>query len=349
MMKKLLLGGLSGMSLLAVGCGGAETKTFVSNEAIVPADAAEGEEFGQDIDEDGEVDNNLDELAGVLNLAGIDLNDAIGAAIIDGAVLIGLDVTSDDFVNSEDVEVNAYFALIDGGGTPVFDGTDQLLVDGDEFIFNGAKITGSKLTTERSNFQFALPLDPNNPTILSLENAILTGNIAADGSINEGTLSGSINAVEFAKNLNGVGDFAASLVAADAALFSGAPIACDGNAQGNDADCVDAGGVAGICTDSNNNGIATGFCVATDSTSAGLFSGLVLVLLGAGLTDGTIDVEFDEAAGDFVNNDLSALFTFNAGAPDGLVGDQFVLDLNADGTNDSIGLGIGFSAVAATR
>lgn len=309
MFKKLV--SLSGIGLLAlVGCGGnAETKTFLAEEAQVPANAAENEQFGSDYNGDGVVDgddNSLFDLANALGGFGFDLNTLLNDAIVEGTILIGVDITSKNFENDNNATASAYLANTADGGAPVFDGTQEIVVGGtgDEFVFEGVTIVNGNLSTAPSDFVFALPIDPANPTLLTLENAILEGTINAEaGIIANGKLSGTINALELAAALPSIADLLNDLIA-------------DGT---------------------------------IDAVTAALILGIGDADENIGNNDGIIDVEFDANAGEFVVNELSIVFDLVNGAPVNILGALFRLDLNADGTLDAMGLGIGFSAVGAIR
>src|SRR5688572_28837266 len=96
-MNKLLSYCGAGFFLLAVGCGGAETKTFVANEAIVPANEEDAaEDYNNDGVKDGD-DNALPTLAtqlATISQGAIDLEVLLNTAIVDGTLLLGADVTS---------------------------------------------------------------------------------------------------------------------------------------------------------------------------------------------------------------------------------------------------------------
>lgn len=344
MLKKLLVGGLSGVGLLVVGCGNAETKTFVANAIILPENSDEASDLGKDQDGDGDVDdddNSLGVAFGALAAAGvdIDLNGTLATAVADGTVLIGLDVTAKDFANDDAAEATGYLAEIVGGGIPAFDGTDQIAPVDQEFAFNDVSIVNGVIATGGSDFQLVLPIDPANPTVLTLNNTVLDGTINADGTLSNGILTGVIEAVELAKNLNGVGTLIDGLIQTAASVFNagGAPVAC-----GDDATC-EAVGANGVCTDTNADAEATGVCV--DSV---VDSGVILLL---SITDvngngnGTVEITFNEANGNFDVNEAAAIFDIDGGVAGGLLG--LALFQLEGGTK--AGVGVGFAAAAATR
>src|SRR5262245_8934410 len=99
MFKKPLV--LSGVGLLVLaGCGGgAQTKTFVANDAVVPANGNDPAVTanGSDYNGDGVVDKN-DNALGDLNAtlttaAGLDLNVLINGAIDAGTILVSAEIT----------------------------------------------------------------------------------------------------------------------------------------------------------------------------------------------------------------------------------------------------------------
>jgi len=338
----------AGAGFLALGCGGgAETKTFLTNQTDVPDDDAETTQSGQDFNADGSIDgtdNALPDLNASLAIAGIDIEALLNGAIAAGTILIAADVTSKDFTDSNKVDVSAYLAATADGAAPKLDGTDVITLAGNqqEFAFNGAVIAGGNLTTDASQFVFALPLDPANPTLLTLKNAKLAGNVSG-ATITGGALSGTVDFTDFAVTLGGIGDLVDGLVQQAAADANGGTAqACAANG-----DCAAIGGT--ICTDVNGDATATGFCIPSDN---GVVQILGLTDGGAdGNGDGHIDIVFDAAAGVFSTNEATLLVDIAAAgaSPSGIIGGLFRLDLNADGNNDAMGLGLLFNAVAATR
>src|SRR5262249_31673785 len=151
-------------------------------------------------------DNSLEQLntqlKGLANFGvNIDLQTLISGAITNGTLLIGADVTAKKLDNDKNPTLVAYLAaLSDSTAIPAFDGTDTIVVGGDgtQFTFNSPVIANGSLTTAQSDFVFALPLDPNNPTALTLHNAEITGTIDATNlKLTGGTLSGTVSTTDF--------------------------------------------------------------------------------------------------------------------------------------------------------
>jgi hypothetical protein len=336
------LAALSGASLLLLSACGTTTKTYVANEAVVPADD-EDPAASQDFDGDGVIDNNLPALQQALAIV-TDLEVVLNGAIDSGTVLIVADITSKDdtFTNDDKkAEVTAFLGEVVGGGAPVFDGTDQIAVSGDTFAFADVSIINGNLTTGQSDFVFALPLDPVNPTLLPFTRAQLRGNVTGD-TITGGSLSGVVNSLDFAVAAGGVGDLISGLIlSASAEANGGTAVACDGDANNVSADCA----AGQLCTDVNNDGTATGSCLLDGDA---LFQ--VFTLLDDANGNGLIEVEFNAATNTFNVNEAALVFNLAAdGTPSGLLGGQFSLDLDNNNINDSMPLGILFDATLAVR
>jgi hypothetical protein len=343
------LAALSGATLLlAVGCGKVETKTFVANQATVPAD--DDATVAQDFDLDGEVDNEINGVANALNLAGLDLEVVLNGAIDAGTVLIAADVSAKDFTNDDkNAAVDAFLASVPAGTTPKFDGTDVLTVSGDVFTFNDVKIVNGNVSTGQSDFVFALPLSADGaPTLLNFKKAKLSGNVSGD-VLTGGALSGVIDSIDFAVALGEIGGFVTDLtITASEDANGGTAVDCVSDVAGQRASADCAAGQ--VCT--ANNAVATGVCV--DGASATLQA---LDFLDAD-DNGSLDVTFNAATKQFDVNELSLLFATPPGqgldvaSPVGALGSLFSLDINVaggDGVNDSMPLGLKFDGVAATK
>lgn len=331
------LAALSGASLLLLSGCGTFTKTYVANQAIIPADD-EDPTASVDFNGDNVIDNNLPQLANALSIVA-DLDAVLNAAIDDGTVLIVADITSKDetFTNDDKkAEVNAFLGEVVGGGAPLFDGTDQIQVVGDTFDFVDVTIVNGNLNTGPSNFVFALPLDPANPTLLPFSRAQLRGNVTGD-TITGGGLSGVVNSIDFAIAASGVGDLVAGLInTASADANGGTAVTC-----GADADC--AGGQ--VCTDVNADAESTGSCLLDNDPLLNVFS-----LLNDANGNGLIEIDFNAATNTFNVNEADLVFDLDAeGNASGLLGGQFSLDLDGDAIDESMPLGINFDATLAVR
>jgi hypothetical protein len=333
-------GALFGVGLIAlVGCGQEETKTFVSNGVTVP-EAGDG--TSQDFDNDGAEDNALPGLAGLLQgAAQIDVGQQISDLMAAGTVLIGVDVTSKKFDDSDKVTVNGYLAQVDGGGAPAFDGQDNIVVqNNNEFDFKNPVIAGGKLSTDQSDFLFVFPFGDINLE-LPLKRAVISADVSAD-EIANGSISGVVDAVDFAEVLGGFGTGLQGVFEANAE----AGITCDAGADRVSASCLVAGN---LCTDSNADGTATGLCVP------GTLGALALLNPIGGLidldddNDGSIEIQFDATTKSFVQNEAAELFNMTNGviAGNSALGLFFNLDLDNDTNKDSLPLGIRFDAKAA--
>lgn len=331
------LAALSGASLLFLSACGTTTKTFVAEEAIVPADE-DDPAVGFDPDGDGEFNNNLVQLQEALGGFGIDISALLNTAIDEGTLLIVADITSKDDTFTDDnkkAEVEAFLGEIVGGGAPLFDGTDQIAVSGDVFSFVDVAITGGNLSTGDSNFVFALPLDPAAPTLLPFSRAQLKGNVTGD-IITGGALMGVVNSIDFARTSNGITALVDGLILdASAEANNGAAVSCSA-----DADCA----AGQECTDQNGDATATGSCLLAGD---GLFT--VLTTVDAN-SNGQVEIQFNEATNTFTVNEAGLLFNLDAaGNPSGVFGGQFDLDLDGDDINESLPLGILFNAKLAVR
>jgi len=340
------LAALSGASLLVlVGCGDVTTKTFVAQQAVVPAD--DDETATQDFDADGEVDNEINGVGNALSLAGLDLEVVLNDAIDAGTVLIAADITAKDFNNDEkNVTVNAFLATA-ATLPPLFDGTDQISVaaGGQIFAFGAPTIINGNLATDQSDFVFALPLAADAaPTLLAFKKAKLSGNVSAN-VITGGALSGVIDSLDFAVALGDIGSFVTDLtITASEDANGGVVVNCTANIAGNRAsdDCA----ATQVCT--ANNAVDQGVCV--DGASATLQA---LDFLD-GNDNGVLDVSFNAGTKQFDVNELSLLFAtpgpLDTTSPQGALGALFSLDINVaggDGVKESMPLGLKFDGVAA--
>jgi hypothetical protein len=355
MFKKLAA--LSGMGLLALAGCGETTKTFVSNSVAVPGN--DDDAATQDFDGDGDADNVLPGIATLLTGAGIDIAGILNGAIADGTVLIGIDVTSKKFENSDKVTVEGYLANTADGGVPAFDGADELVVggNGDVFAFDGAEIIAGNLLTQQSDFLFIFPFNEATTLELPLQRAQLTADVSGD-AIDQGALSGVVDAIDFANVLATLPLIIGDVFTNASAAFSGAdPVACDGAANRTSAAC-DAVAAGGLCTDNNADGNADGLCVLADDPTLAILDpilGLDFDDDGDGVAertdnDGVISIVFDAGTNSFTTNEMDELFSMTNGVADGLLADvAFQLDLDGDGNNESMPLALRFNAVAGVR
>jgi hypothetical protein len=268
---------------------------------------------------------------------GFNIQGTINTAIDLGILLYAFDVTADDFANDSTVLVLGYLASIVGGFTPAFDGNDLITAFGQESLLQGGTIASGLLNAGPSDFFFGFPLNTNGPTILPMENTIIQANITPNGLAN-GKFSGTVAAVKFAPATE---DIAAQLnneVQIQAQIFAnGAPISCQ-----DDAACQSNGGA---CTDRDGDATATGVCLDPNAQIFAVF------FLADKDKDGIIEVDFDPSTGTFTQNEVDLFFNIGSSgaAPSGIIGDLFRLDLDENGVNDAIGLGVGLTAVLATR
>jgi cysteine-rich repeat protein len=317
-----------------------QLSTFLVDSLTVPINDGQSAIFGSDYNGDGVIndrDNSLGDLNAAMENLGIDIQVGIDNAINDGVLLYGFDVTADDLINDTTVSVLSYLAALFNASSPSFDGSDVLIPTSPESLLQGGNIANSRLRAGPSDFLFGLPLDPINVTILPMENTIIEANISAVG-LTTGKLTGTISATDFAPITQDIALQINALVQTEAQNFGGGvAIQCQ-----DDTPCQASGGV---CTDRNGDAEISGVCI---SPNAPVVS--ILALADAD-QDGIIEVTFDNSTGTFIENEVALFFdiTRPGGAPIGIIGNLFRLDLDQNGDNDAIGFGVGLTAVSATR
>lgn len=293
---------------------------FLISELLIPQSRDEVSLFGQDYNQDGEVDDDdnalrdlarlPDRLETLSNIAAffgfdidinieLDLQGAITDALLSGELILGTQL-SDDLLNGQGT-FTIFQATVIGSAVPSFNGQDEIqpeiplpftaeLVESD---------SGISFRTRPGNFFFTLPLE--GAQLLPLQNTVFTGTLAdpfsaenflsSSSGIQNGSFSGTIRASDFAKQLEALG---AAFAAEDSELLS--------------------------FLDDNENG--------------------------------KLDAVFDPETGVFIENELSLIFDIELddgapGEPSGFIGNLFRLDMDGDGVAESMGIGLGLSAVTA--
>jgi cysteine-rich repeat protein len=315
-----------------------QLQTFLVDSINIPADDAEAAAFGFDYNGDGIVDdqdNSLSDLSDALSNAGFNIQTAVNGATNSGTLLYAFDVTADSFVNDSTALVLGYLASVVGGFAPSFDGFDVVSALAQESLLQNGVIANSVLSAGPSDFFFGLPLDTGSLTILPMERSLVEASIDANGLFN-GKLTGTVSAIEFAPITEDIAALLNEAVLLEAQAFAnGAPISCQ-----DDAPCAVDGGA---CTDRNGDAITTGVCLDPNAPIFALF------FLGDKDQDGIIEVDFDPGSGTFPQNEVELFFNISSSGaePTGIIGNLFRLDLDQNGLNDAIGLGVGFTAVHA--
>jgi cysteine-rich repeat protein len=325
-------------------------RTFIMNQLDLPDDDQEIALFGQDFNGDGQIDfednaaRAVQTILSTISQGGFALELNLNDDISSGQLLLTKDLASAGFVDTDNVSLLGFLGELVVGGAPGFDGSDVVTAPpgSPTFPFQAPFITSQVVTTARSSFFFPFAFGPTTTIFLPMGNTVLTGTLDPTASaIQNGALSGTINSLDFAASMPVLASAINELIQGEAREYNngGQPIACS-----NDVTCTDVGVGGGVCTERDGLNANTGVCVA-----AGGPASQILPFTDQD-EDGNSEVQFNEVTGIFIQNELNLVFEFNENRfPGGLLGNLFDLDLDGDGVNDAMGIGVGFSSVSAIR
>jgi hypothetical protein len=335
--------------ILAASCQ-AETQSYIVSDVNL---TFEGTPFARDFDADGAADNSLPDWVNLWNVLGFDLQDKFDTLLQSGTLSIGVELELNHRAEGGAL-LRAFRA------TPeerLFDGTDQLTKASELFSFEGEAsrvspglfhgLTDFAVSGER--FEWVIvPFDSSELLTLPLRAVEIRGSLRENSAgipkINQGAISGLVPALEVARILEKIPAAFDALQVQEAAAFTkGEPLPCQ-QRNGLALECI-AIAANGICTDTNEDNLSTGFCVSDVSTIA---RAMAVGIDADG--DGHYIVEFDETVDRFIRNDLSPLFDLASpsATPTGLFGPTFfTIDTDQDGNPDAMPVSIGFGSVRA--
>jgi hypothetical protein len=323
-------------------CVSCQTQTFLMSQITIPE---EEQSFGRDIDQDGVIDNAMPEWSDIWSGLGLSTQENIDALIQSGSFNIGLDLTE----RLARAELRGYQAYSIPGETFRFDGSDELTEASEAFPFDKAQLaqnSGEASNLRASGQRFVWPMSLFDTLfLLPLEGVEVTGDVL-DEKIEGGSISGFIRAQEIADLMPSIPAALDEFALRQASQFhqGGAPVSCEGDIDGVAAVC-EAINPTSFCTDRSSDGAITGLCVSLNSQTR------IFALAFDANGDGRYTVIQDPATGLFIENELADLFDISGvdEAPTGLFGDLFRLDINNDGQNDAMGVGVGFEAVLSKK
>jgi hypothetical protein len=290
---------------------------FASDTINVPSTPAESTQFGLNIDGDsqGHVDNALGGLLAALSMNGLDAQASLNESIAAGKLVLLHSIRSDDATLMADDSVGWRVYIGDKHETPappVFDGTDTFTVDAtsqqDSFVVGS--LTAGQFNGGPGTVSIQISLAGSDPLRLDLIGARIKATVTPTG-VTTGVLGGAVTNDDIQNNI----------LPAVVPLVNSAILTNDG---------VDGALVmcpANPCPPTNVKGEAVtcdtdrGLCLSASSKN-------VLNLLDAD-KDGTVTLAEIQS-----NSIVSSLL-----APD--------VDMDKNGTKESLSVGIGFTTVAA--
>jgi hypothetical protein len=366
---------------------GSSPQTFIISELRIPENN-DDELSSNDLDGDGELDNSLNGWVNAASFLGLDIQQQLTEKVTSGEYLFGLEfdrrsrsdiefsmfqasaTSTPRFDGSDQVSsTSEVFSFSD----VLFDSQSlrgsirerQSAIDRIHERSENEGIIESFINRERIIDSIKERNPEENPTIdargatldwllfpfgvgdlltVPLRESRVEGVFNDDQTKLEGKITGYVNMFDAARLMEQAPTVFDAVLEADSIEFGGgAPVSCEGNDQGVSNACRVVSPES-FCSDRIQDQSATGVCVTAGSTSAQL-----LDLMDEN-KDGHWSVDFDEASGLFIENELRLIFNLSEGnSPFGAIGSLFDLDLNADGIKESMPIGVHFTAVRANQ
>ncbi len=208
------------MPLSLVACGGDDGGTiipegphyhYVANQAFIPTTANQAREWGLDLDDNGQVDNQLGMVLSVLaSQGGFDLQSTVDAAVAEGDIILLVDVQTSDFSSTAAAGIQVFLgenptpaACMAGetydemnktGCGHHLDGSGMFSIaaSSPDNAALGGKIVGGKFTGGPGNLSLQIALGGPQPIKLDLIGARAEASGLSDAMIGSGTTGGVI-------------------------------------------------------------------------------------------------------------------------------------------------------------
>lgn len=159
------------------------------------------------------IDNQFAALAPVLEgLADIDITETIEDAILSGSILIVMHISDAEGENDGTVTAELNLAELMGGGMPTATGrridANQSFVLGPDTIAAMGSLSGGTFHASVDLVSIPLDLVEGTPLTLNIRDAQIGFDVAADGTLSNGVIGGSLNVEELVTALAMIPDFA---------------------------------------------------------------------------------------------------------------------------------------------
>jgi hypothetical protein len=323
-------------------CSGGEAQTFVIKELIIPQEE-DDLSSSDDLDSDGTLDNSLPNWVSTASILGLDIQEQLTEQVNSGEYLFGIDI---DHRSRFHVDFSMFRAT--SPELPRFDGSDQIFSTGEEFSFPEAsfdRYQSFPLKAQGATFDWLLfPFGVGDLITVPLQDARVGAFFFDDDSKLKGKITGHVNVLDAARLMERVPAIFDAVLASESVEFGGGKaVPCESNSTGLAFACTEVSPES-FCSDRIVDHHITGVCVGQDTASRRLLQFMDINL------DGHYSVDFDEASGLFLENELALMLDLQSGfSPRGIVGSMFTLDLDRDDINESMPIGVHFTAIIANQ